>query len=294
MAEVDPLSLCDSGADSSGLVSETAISLIAFAEGVEALQPQPPDATLERRLMLNRAGSIMALVGVVPIVDYNGADSERRLSDIAWLAPRVRSHAELVEWMTQWSSVFPAPFGTLYSRLDNLTAFMHTHEATIATFLRAVADKEEWELRAVAHFGGPDALDQLACDAARLAGIIEGRPVHAPLPRQKRVARLRSIRGCRVRRRICRAASTVDERHEAARPPLRARSGRARTRRSLRPSHGEDECRRNKKPHSRNCPGGVESARSARAIGTLAAVQFPTGFETAELGCARFGAMEWP
>ena len=98
--------------------------------------------------MLLGVGSVAALVGLVPIADYSGADSERHLSDIAWLAPRVRRHGELVEWLTQWSPVFPAPFATLYASLDNLTAFMRAHEATIAAFLRAVADKEEWELRA--------------------------------------------------------------------------------------------------------------------------------------------------
>ena len=59
----------------------------------------------------------------------------------------------------------PAPSERFYSSLDNLTAFMRAHEATIAAFLRAVADKEEWELRAVADFDGPHALDRLACDA---------------------------------------------------------------------------------------------------------------------------------
>ncbi len=163
MAEVEPPPPRDDGAHASDLASETAICLFAFAESVDA--PRPPDATLERRLLLHRVGSIAALVGLVPIVDYNGADSERRLSDLAWLAPRVRRHAELVAWMAQGSSVFPAPFATLYSSLDNLTAFMRAHEATIAAFLRAVADKEEWELRAVAHFDGPHALDRLACEA---------------------------------------------------------------------------------------------------------------------------------
>ncbi|MGA2793156.1 MAG: GvpL/GvpF family gas vesicle protein [Roseiarcus sp.] len=165
MAEVEPRSPGDNGADSSVLMRETAICLFAFAECADARRPHPPEATIERRLMLHCVGSVAALVGVVPIADYQGADSERHLSDIAWLAPRVRRHAELVAWMTQGSSVFPAPFGTLYSSLDNLTAFMRAHEATIAAFLRTVADKEEWELRAVACFDGPDALDRLACDA---------------------------------------------------------------------------------------------------------------------------------
>ncbi len=165
MAEVEPCSPGDNGADPSVLMCETAICLFAFAECADAPRPRLPDATIERRLMLHCVGSVAALVGVVPIADYQGADSERHLSDIAWLAPRVRRHAELVAWMTQGSSVFPAPFGTLYSSLENLTAFMRAHEATISAFLRAVADKEEWELRAVAHFDGPHALDRLACDA---------------------------------------------------------------------------------------------------------------------------------
>ncbi len=165
MAEIDLFSPSDNVADSSGLARETAICLFAFAKCGDELRRLPPDATLEQGLLLLCVDSIVALVGVVPIADYRGADSERHLSDVAWLAPRVRRHAELVEWMTQGSSVFPAPFGTLYSSLETLTAFMHAHEATIAAFLRAVADKEEWELRAVAHFDGPEALDRLACDA---------------------------------------------------------------------------------------------------------------------------------
>jgi hypothetical protein len=165
MAGAEPLFPGEDGADSSGLASETAICLFGFAERVDAPRPPQPDARLERRLMLLGVGSVAALVGLVPIADYSGADSERHLSDIAWLAPRVRRHGELVEWLTQWSPVFPAPFATLYASLDNLTAFMRAHEATIAAFLRAVADKEEWELRAFARFDDPDALDRLACDA---------------------------------------------------------------------------------------------------------------------------------
>jgi hypothetical protein len=165
MAEVEGVSPREDGADWSGLASETAIYLFAFADRIDALRPPPPDAALERRLTLLGVGSLAALVGVVPAADYSGPDSERNLSDIAWLAPRVRRHGELVEWLTRSSPVYPAPFATLYASLDNLTAFMHAHEATIAAFLRAVADKEEWELRAFAHFDDPEALDRLACEA---------------------------------------------------------------------------------------------------------------------------------
>ncbi|MGO9740677.1 MAG: GvpL/GvpF family gas vesicle protein [Roseiarcus sp.] len=164
MAEVQTLSPRDDGAEASHQAGETAVCLFAFASSADALGPLP-DAMFEQRLLLHRVNSVGALVGVVPIAEYVGADSERRLSDVAWLAPRVRRHGELVEWAAQRSSVFPAPFATLYSSLDSLTAFMRAHEAAIVAFLAAVADKDEWELRAAAHFDEPDALDRLACDA---------------------------------------------------------------------------------------------------------------------------------
>jgi hypothetical protein len=147
------------------LVSEDAIYLFAFIESSDALECPLPSVTIERRLLLHRVGKIAALVGVVPSTDYCGMDFENHLTDIAWLAPRARRHAELVEWMARWSTVFPVPFGTLFTSLDSLTAFMHAHEATIDTFLCTVANKEEWELRTVAQFDGPEALDELACSA---------------------------------------------------------------------------------------------------------------------------------
>jgi hypothetical protein len=165
MTKAEPLSLRNDGASSTGAASENVIWLFAFAECCDALQQHLPDAAIEQRLMLHRVGSIVALIGVVPAADYCGADSEGHFADVAWLAPRVRRHALLVEWAAQWSSIFPAPFGTIYSTLDRLTLFMRMHEATIAAFLSAVANKEEWELRAVTKFDGPDALDQLACSA---------------------------------------------------------------------------------------------------------------------------------
>ena len=112
--------------------------------------------------MLHQVGPVAALIGVVPLADYCGAEAELRLADIAWLAPRAHQHATLVEWAMRSSPVFPVPFGTLYLSLNSLTAFMHTHEATIADFLCTVTGKEEWELRASADLSSHEILEQLA------------------------------------------------------------------------------------------------------------------------------------
>ncbi|MFZ3181395.1 MAG: GvpL/GvpF family gas vesicle protein [Methylocystis silviterrae] len=162
MAEVESFPLAGSDADLPLAAAEEAICLFAFIECADSLEP--PDEPPERRLMLHRVGTVVALIGVAPMADYCGADAERRLADVAWLAPRVRRHAEIMDWAMRRSPVFPVPFGTLYSNIASLTTFMRAHEATIADFFEAVADKEEWELRAVAQFDRPDILDKLACN----------------------------------------------------------------------------------------------------------------------------------
>jgi hypothetical protein len=163
MPEAESPPLNDERGRSPDLAAETVACLFGFTEAPEAREL--PEATLERQLLWRRVGSVTALVGLVPLSDYRGLDGEGPARDIAWLAPRLHRHAELVAWMAQRSSVFPAPFATLYASLESLTTFMRTHEATIAAFLRAVAGKEEWELRAAAHFGDPSDLDRLACEA---------------------------------------------------------------------------------------------------------------------------------
>lgn len=149
----------------SAMSAKDAVCLFAFVESPGAADWHVPEAAMERQLMLHHTGSIAALVGIVPIADYCGIDAERRLADIAWLAPRIRRHAVLVEWAMRHSAVFPVPFGTLYVSLDSLTAFVHAHEATIAGFLGEVAGKEEWEVRAFAQLDAPGNLDRLAARA---------------------------------------------------------------------------------------------------------------------------------
>jgi hypothetical protein len=165
MTEGEPPEVAGRGARQACLDSGEAICLFAFVERADALWPPFPDGALGDRLAMRPMGSIAALVGIVPLADYCGDDAERHLADVAWLAPRVRHHAELVKWAMRESPVFPAPFGTLYANFENLDAFLRAHETTISGFLREVADKEEWELRAGAEFDSPDALDELACRA---------------------------------------------------------------------------------------------------------------------------------
>lgn len=139
-----------------------AICLFAFIDSTGAAEPPEAEEQQHSPLIVHQVGSIAALVGMVPLADYCGADGERNLTDIGWLAPRGRYHAEVVQRAMRRSPVFPAPFGTLYTSFPNLTAFMLRHEDTIVRFLRDVAGKEEWGLKATACLTAHETLDALA------------------------------------------------------------------------------------------------------------------------------------
>ncbi|KAF2990117.1 hypothetical protein MJC1_02777 [Methylocystis sp. MJC1] len=141
--------------------SESAISLFAFVDANQICAGQLMDSE-ESALTLHRAGVVGAIIDSVPIADFCGVDSQRNLQDVSWLARRVRRHAEILARAMQFSPVFPVPFGTLYTSLESLSAFMESHEATIARFLLDASDKEEWELRAAARLDDPIVLDRLA------------------------------------------------------------------------------------------------------------------------------------
>jgi len=152
----DPASRIDDGSD------EKALYLFAFGVG-SRLRELP--ATLAEQVEIHHIGDIAALVGSTSIRDYCGADAANRLTDLAWLTPRLRRHAEVIDAAMRLSPVFPTPFGTLYSSASSLARFVDAHHRTILEFLRATFEHEEWELRAEARFDTPQALDQLACEA---------------------------------------------------------------------------------------------------------------------------------
>lgn len=146
--------------------SQEAVSLFAFIDGAG-----PSDwrglgtGSANPTPIVHRAGSIAAVIGLVPLADYCGAEAERNLADVEWLAPRASHHAAVLHEVMREGAVFPAPFGTLYASLDSLTGFMATHEVTIGQFLREVAGKQEWGLKAMARLDGREVLEAQAASA---------------------------------------------------------------------------------------------------------------------------------
>ncbi|MDR3508970.1 MAG: GvpL/GvpF family gas vesicle protein [Caulobacteraceae bacterium] len=139
------------------------VNLFAFVDtgrqltwrGLETGAAEPPPT-------LHVSGGIAAVIGMVPLDDYCGAEAARNLADVEWLAPRAGRHAAILREAMLEATVFPAPFGTLFASLDSLTGFMATHEAAIRGFLEDVADKQEWGIKVAARLDDHDLLEAQA------------------------------------------------------------------------------------------------------------------------------------
>src|SRR5580765_4851556 len=176
MATPDPLAAVDFNGDA---VCETAsgeatcggvaVYLYALIDGAAAgIAPGIDIADESAPLsppILHRAGPIAALIGMVPLSEYCGADATHHLGDLAWLAPRTMQHAAVLRQAMQVSPVYPAPFATLFASRESLSAFMLAHAETLAEFFRSVAGMAEWELKASACLDNRAALEAMARDA---------------------------------------------------------------------------------------------------------------------------------
>jgi len=113
--------------------------------------------------------NVAAVVSEVPREDFEGADAEQRLQDLAWVGPRALRHGEVISEIMRASPVLPARFGTLFSSEEALLDFMIKNHDAIEEFLESVRGSEEWAVKGV--FSRAEARERLFADL--LAGQAE-------------------------------------------------------------------------------------------------------------------------
>jgi gas vesicle protein GvpL/GvpF len=114
-----------------------------------ALAAQGPAAGEPDRVFEHRHAGLAAMLGIVPIDDFCGAEAERRMADLGWVGERAVRHERVIENGFQRGPVLPARFGTLFSSLHALERFVELNQRTIADFLGAVRGHEEWGIKAL-------------------------------------------------------------------------------------------------------------------------------------------------
>lgn len=118
---------------------------------------------------------LVAVVSEVRRDDFLGPPAEARMSDLAWVGPRVCRHEEVVERVMRASPVLPAGFAALFSSRESLTNWLERHHDAISNALDQFVDHEEWAVKGTLNRRTAEARF-LAVALARHAGGLSASP----------------------------------------------------------------------------------------------------------------------
>lgn len=146
----------------------------------------PLDAPVPPPSLRGVGGAAVALhdVGganaVVSAADFDPADLERRLDDIAWVGEQGLAHEAVVAWFVDHTDILPARLFSLHSSLEALSASVRAEAGAIEPRLRRFAGLREWDVKIAydaasleRHAG--DVSDRLRAIDAEIAAAAPGR-----------------------------------------------------------------------------------------------------------------------
>ena len=90
---------------------------------------------------------ISALVSQIPLDEYSEEQLEKNLTDIEWVAPRVKIHERIIEHIMGFSPVIPIKFCTIFRREDRIKEILEKHYNNLKSLLDYMSDKEEWGIK---------------------------------------------------------------------------------------------------------------------------------------------------
>jgi hypothetical protein len=79
--------------------------------------------------------------------DFVGKDADARLNDLAWMAPRVIRHEEVIISVMKCGPVMPIRFGTIFSSLTVMKETLIGIRKLSLDFLEYITDKDEWDVQ---------------------------------------------------------------------------------------------------------------------------------------------------
>ena len=107
------------------------------------------DCDWEDAIQVRTVAGLSVVLSLVPSARFTGPAAEQRLSDLAWLLPRVRAHDCVITRAMARTTVFPLRFATLFSSLGALAAEMADRRRTLLTYFAEMGGREEWAVKAL-------------------------------------------------------------------------------------------------------------------------------------------------
>ncbi|MES4908768.1 MULTISPECIES: GvpL/GvpF family gas vesicle protein [unclassified Streptomyces] len=93
-------------------------------------------------------GGLAAVVGSVPLSDFDERALREHLEDLRWLERAARAHHQVIDTAAGRRHVVPLRFATLYHDDDRVRAMLEERREDFATALRRVAGRTEWGVKA--------------------------------------------------------------------------------------------------------------------------------------------------
>ncbi|TLS44537.1 GvpL/GvpF family gas vesicle protein [Streptomyces montanus] len=93
---------------------------------------------------------LAAVVGSVPLKDFDDDAMHEHLQDLRWLERSARSHHQVIGEASRHGPVIPLRFGTLFHDDDGVRDMLADRETDLAAALERVAGRTEWGVKAFA------------------------------------------------------------------------------------------------------------------------------------------------
>lgn len=144
-----------------------AIYCFCFAPASLPSDLEFPACGWEDPVSISPAAGLRVVLSEVPRERFEGAEAEQRLADLSWLMPRLEAHDRVISLAMACATVFPLPFGTLFSSPQALAYEVARRRRTLLDFFEGMAGREEWAVKAL--------LDRDRATAARMRELFPGR-----------------------------------------------------------------------------------------------------------------------
>jgi len=103
----------------------------------------------EDRVSVSRVVGLRVVLSRVPRERFEGDEAEQCLANLDWLLPRVAAHDRVIAQTMARSTVFPLPFGTLFSSTKALALEVASRRHSLLRFFERMAGREEWAVKAL-------------------------------------------------------------------------------------------------------------------------------------------------
>ncbi|ASQ98628.1 GvpL/GvpF family gas vesicle protein [Streptomyces sp. 11-1-2] len=110
--------------------------------------PQGLTGVADEPVRLVEKAGLAAVVGSVPLEEFDEDALRGHLEDLEWLERTARAHHRVINGVARQGQVIPLRFATLYHDDDRVRAMLQERREDFAATLRRVAGRTEWGVKA--------------------------------------------------------------------------------------------------------------------------------------------------